>query len=195
MLFGSYSGYFAQSIRDCRTRSSSKRIGLRSMFCLKIPVYRDGKRGETPLTLFDKSFVTDLTVHVDVVSDEAPSLSPNIVCVWWSSCFVQDTVEGRICIINYSTVKCRPSRINTSRKYSKKSLAYYPNSVATFNLLVIAGDYWDIESNPGPNCTSSNTDTNSKNIRCKRSLRAPKCSECDKAVKVNNKRLYCTFCQ
>jgi hypothetical protein len=88
MLFGSYSGYFAQSIRHCRTRSSSKRIGLRSMFCLKIPVYRDGKRGETPLTLFDKSFVTDLTVHVDVVSDEAPSLSPNIVCVWWPSCFV-----------------------------------------------------------------------------------------------------------
>ena len=57
----------------------------------------------------------------------------------------------------------------TKIKRMKSRVCYYANSDATFNI-VLSGD---IESNPGP---------------------APKCTECDKGVGTNRKRLQCIKC-
>ena len=57
-------------------------------------------------------------------------------------------------------------------KRVKSRINYYANSVATFNLLLSG----DIEENPGPG------------------LRAPKCTECEKGVGTNRKRLECKTC-
>ena len=62
---------------------------------------------------------------------------------------------------------CKPFK--TRIKRMKSRVCYYANSDATFNI-VLSGD---IESNPGP---------------------APKCTECDKGVGTNRKRLQCTKC-
>ena len=71
-------------------------------------------------------------------------------------------------------------------------MVYYRNSVATFNLLIKAGD---IKRNPGPSDeATSKVCKSSQNKSRERHLGVPKCMQCDKAVKVNNKHLYCIYC-
>jgi hypothetical protein len=81
--------------------------------------------------------------------------------------------------------------VNTGRRYSKKRTVYYRNSVASFNLLIKA----DVEKNSSPNDSTTSGERKSKQCNSSEGrLRAPKCMQCDKAVKVNNKRLCCNYC-
>ena len=102
-------------------------------------------------------------------------------------------VEDQICV-HRGIVNLALNRVSlsTGRRFSKKSMVYYRNSVATFNLLITAGD---IERNPGPSDeATSEVRKSSQNKSSERHLGVPKCMQCDKAVKVNNKRLYCIYC-
>ena len=63
--------------------------------------------------------------------------------------------------------------IRTKLKRSKNRLLYYPNTTATFNVILQAGD---IESNPGPGFSPL------------------KCSICTKTVRCNEKQLICKQC-
>ena len=66
------------------------------------------------------------------------------------------------------------------------SLQYYPNSVATFQLLMSARD---IASNPGPAINMS------KNKRMSnRNISAAICPSCEKTVRKNQKRVLCEVC-
>ena len=99
-------------------------------------------------------------------------------------------VEEQICV-HRGIVNLALNRVSlsTGRRFSKKSMVYYRNSVATFNLLIKAGD---IERNPGPSDeATSEVRKSNQNKSSERHLGVPKCMQCDKAVKVNNKRLYC----
>ena len=67
------------------------------------------------------------------------------------------------------------------RRYSKSRVAYYHNSVSSFQLLLTSGD---IEKNPGP----------VKSNKKQKSVHKPKCPECLKTVATNRKRLACAVC-
>ena len=102
-------------------------------------------------------------------------------------------VEDQICV-HRGIVNLALNRVSlsTGRRFSKKTMVYYRNSVATFNLLFKAGD---IERNPRANDeATSGVRKSSQNKSSERHLGAPKCMQCDKAVKVNNKRLYFIYC-
>ena len=91
-----------------------------------------------------------------------------------------------IAVISISSVINNPQEsIVTSKHPCKKSaikkskcpITYYPNSVASYNL-ILSGD---VELNPGPgSCVKNN---------------AAKCSICNKAVGTNRKRVKCEVCQ
>ena len=68
---------------------------------------------------------------------------------------------------------CSNLAIRMKLKRSKSRVLYYPNTTATFNVILQAGD---IESNPGPGFSS------------------PKCSICTKTVRCNEKQLICKQC-
>ena len=74
-------------------------------------------------------------------------------------------------------------------------ISYYSNTLSTHRML-LGGD---IETNPGPASTTSsgltptNDKQNSKKATTKR--KAPICSLCEKTVRINSKRLVCTYCE
>ena len=74
-------------------------------------------------------------------------------------------------------------------------ISYYSNTLSTHRML-LGGD---IETNPGPASTTSsgltptNDKQNSKKATTKR--KAPICSLCEKTVRINSKRLICTYCE
>ena len=73
-------------------------------------------------------------------------------------------------------------------RWAKSRIAYYSNSIATFQFLLRAGD---ISLNPGPennhNKTSSRPGPTPKHV-------APRCFKCKKPVARNHKRLECGTC-
>ena len=76
-------------------------------------------------------------------------------------------------------------RLEVPGKLGSKTLCY-PNSVATFQLLMSAGD---IASNPGPAINMS------KNKRMSNlNISAAICRSCEKPVRKNQKRVLCEVC-
>ena len=83
------------------------------------------------------------------------------------------------------------------RKKLRRSspISYYSNTSATHRIL-LGGD---IETNPGPTSTTNsaltptNNKQNSKKAATKR--KAPICSICEKTVRINSKRMICTYCK
>lgn len=91
-----------------------------------------------------------------------------IVAIILSSINPQDGYTGTSSLTSLTqTIVVKPKI-----KRAKSSVQYYPNSTASFNL-ILSGD---VELNPGPG------------------LPAPKCNKCEKTVKSNNKRLICSSC-
>ena len=80
-------------------------------------------------------------------------------------------------------------------KRGKSRIKYYSNTVATHQLLLIAGD---IHENPGPSSTSSSASGSTHNgPRKQTSIRvlAAVCPQCDKPVRRNHKCFQCCVCQ
>ena len=98
---------------------------------------------------------------------------------------------------NVSRIFCEHERkINTfhSMKKQKRSnvpVPYYSNSVASFHILLIAGD---VEVNPGP---SMELHQNKPKLKEHRSLHssAAACPQCGKPVRRNQKRILCCVCK
>ena len=72
---------------------------------------------------------------------------------------------------------------------SYRRIHYYPNSMASFQLLLSG----DIELNPGPDSDSSSQQKN-KQQRTSRSF-STICTECRKTVRRNQKRFVCDVCK
>ena len=70
-------------------------------------------------------------------------------------------------------------------RWAKSRIAYYPNSTATFQILLRAGD---ISLNPGPKNNHSKTTSRPGSTR---KHIAPRCSKGEKPVARNHKRLEC----
>ena len=98
---------------------------------------------------------------------------------------------------NVSRIFCEHERkINTfhSMKKQKRSNApvpYYSNSVASFHILLIAGD---VEVNPGP---STEFHQNKPKLKERRSLHssAAACPQCGKPVRRNQRRIFSCVCK
>ena len=90
----------------------------------------------------------------------------------------------------------RQHRHKLRKKLRRSSpISYYSNTSATHRIL-LGGD---IETNPGPTSTTNsaltptNNKQNSKKAATKR--KAPICSICEKTVRINSKRMICTYCK
>jgi hypothetical protein len=79
---------------------------------------------------------------------------------------------------------CKLPSINykvSKSKYAKSRVTYYSNSVASYQLLLIAGD---VHPQPGPSA--------GEKTRVKQTT--VKCPQCEKTVKCNHKRVECDKC-
>jgi hypothetical protein len=93
-----------------------------------------------------------------------------------SVCFVSSLLTGR--------QWCKLPSINfkvSKSKYAKSRVTYYSNSVASYQLLLIAGD---VHPQPGPSAAE----------KTKVKQTTVKCSQCEKTVKRNHKRVECDKC-
>jgi hypothetical protein len=90
----------------------------------------------------------------------------------------------------YSTARFQKKFSSLYTRRLHRRIHYYPNSMASFQLLLSAGD---IELNPGPDSDSSSQQKN-KQQRTSRSF-STICTECQKTVRKNQKRFVCDVCK
>ena len=132
----------------------------------------------TYFILLQKSFVFPInSVVVYKVNSTVVTMRPTTVIWLIALIFIYFKTIKSFNERFYPTTSCELRHKSTHKahiiKRNKAPITYYNNSVATFNLILECGD---IEVNPGPR------------------KQAPKCQQCEKTVRVNQKRFVCDTC-